>query len=69
MGGTLALVDCNGGSVGGEPSPAGNVVNLLTNLEDGVTDKVLECCGSEASLGGVGSWGPAASGLGSKVCG
>lgn len=58
MDGTLALADGNGGSVSCEPSPSGDVVDLVTNLDDGVADEILVNSLVEASQGGVGGSSP-----------
>ena len=58
MDGTLALVDGSGGSASCEPSPSGDVVDLVTNLDDGVADEILVNVLVEASQGGVGCSSP-----------
>ena len=58
MDGTLALVNGNGGSASCEPSPSGDVVDLVTNLDDGVADEILVNVLVEASQGGVGCSSP-----------
>lgn len=58
MDGTLALVDGNGGSASCEPSPSGDVVDLVTNLDDGVADEILVNVLVEASQGGAGCSSP-----------
>jgi len=55
---TLALADGGGGSVGCEPSPSGDVVDLVANLDDGVTLEILVNSLVEASQGGVGCRSP-----------